>query len=102
MCCIPVAEELNLKAASRVAHQKSLAMVHVKDLLGITGYVRGGCSPVGMKRRFPVIVDETCQLFDTIMISGGRRGIQLQIDPEALVGYLNAQMADICKKGETA
>ena len=77
-------------------------MVHVKDLLGITGYVRGGCSPVGMKRRFPVIVDETCQLFDTIMISGGRRGIQLQIDPEVLVGYLNAQMADICKKGETA
>ncbi len=102
VCCIPVAEELNLKAASRVAHQKSLAMVHVKDLLGITGYVRGGCSPVGMKRRFPVIVDETCQLFDTIMISGGRRGIQLQIDPEVLVGYLNAQMADICKKGETA
>lgn len=98
VCCIPVAEELDLKAAARAAREKSLSMLHVRDLLGVTGYVRGGCSPVGMKRRFPVIIDETCQLFDTIMISGGRRGLQLELDPERLVRFLGAQMADICKR----
>lgn len=98
VCCIPVAEELDLKAAARVAHEKSLAMVHVKDLLGITGYIRGGCSPVGMKRRFPVIIDETCMLFDRIMISGGRRGVQLHLDSEELIDFLGAQVADICMK----
>ncbi len=98
VCCIPVAEELDLKAAARAAREKSLTMLHVRDLLGVTGYVRGGCSPVGMKRRFPVIIDETCQLFDTIMISGGRRGLQLELDPERLVRFLGAQMADICKR----
>lgn len=98
VCCIPVAEELDLKAAARASREKSLSMLHVRDLLGVTGYVRGGCSPVGMKRRFPVIIDETCQLFDTIMISGGRRGLQLELDPEQLVRFLGAQMADICKR----
>lgn len=98
VCCIPVAEELDLKAAARAAREKSLSMLHVRDLLGVTGYVRGGCSPVGMRRRFPVIIDETCQLFDTIMISGGRRGLQLELDPERLVRFLGAQMADICKR----
>lgn len=98
VCCIPVAEELDLKAAARAAREKSLTMLHVRDLLGVTGYVRGGCSPVGMKRRFPVIIDETCRLFDTIMISGGRRGLQLELDPERLVRFLGAQMADICKR----
>lgn len=98
VCCIPVAEELDLKAAARVAGEKSLEMMHVRDLLAATGYVRGGCSPVGMKRRYRTIVDETCQLFDEIMVSGGRRGLQLAVDPEALVGFCGAAMADICKK----
>ncbi len=101
VCCIPVAEELDLKAAARAAHEKSLAMLHVKDLLGVTGYIRGGCSPVGMKRRFPVIIDETCQLFDTIMVSGGRRGLQLELDPNELVAHLGAQVADICKREDS-
>ncbi len=101
VCCIPVAEELDLKAAARAAHEKSLAMLHVKDLLGVTGYIRGGCSPVGMKRRLPVIIDETCQLFDTIMVSGGRRGLQLELDPNELVAHLGAQMADICKREDS-
>lgn len=98
VCCIPVAEELDLKAAARAVGLKSLSMVHVRDLLPTTGYIRGGCSPVGMKRRFPTIIDETCQLFDTILISGGRRGLQLELDPLALAAYLDAQMVDICKK----
>lgn len=98
VCCIPVAQELDLKAAARVADEKSLEMMHVRDLLGATGYIRGGCSPVGMKRQFRTIVDETCQLFDEIMVSGGRRGLQLAVDPEALVRFCGASMADICKR----
>ncbi len=98
VCCIPVAQELDLKAAARVADEKSLEMMHVRDLLGATGYIRGGCSPVGMKRQFRTIVDETCQLFDEIMVSGGRRGLQLAVDPAALVRFCGAAMADICKR----
>lgn len=98
VCCIPVAEELDLKAAARAAGEKSLAMLHVKELLPTTGYVRGGCSPVGMKRAFPTLIDETCQLFDTILVSGGRRGLQIEVDPVALAGFLDAKLVDICKK----
>lgn len=98
VCCIPVAEELDLKAAARAAGEKSLAMLHVKELLPTTGYVRGGCSPVGMKRAFPTLIDETCQLFDTILVSGGRRGLQIEVDPVVLAGFLDAKLVDICKK----
>ena len=72
VCCIPVADELDLKSAARAAGEKSLAMMHVKDLLAATGYVRGGCSPVGMKKRYRTLIDETCVLWDTIFISGGK------------------------------
>ncbi len=96
VCCIPVAAELDLKAAARVAGKKALAMIAVRELLPVTGYVRGGCAPLGMKRSFPTIFDETCLLFDAIMVSGGRRGLQLAVEPGALVGFCDAQMADIC------
>lgn len=95
VCCIPVAAELDLKAAARAAGEKSLSMVHVRDLLDLTGYVRGGCSPVGMKKRFQTLVDETCELFGTIMVSGGRRGLQLELSPSDLVRFCEATVADI-------
>ncbi len=97
VCCIPVAEELDLKRAASAAGEKSLAMLHVRDLVPTTGYMRGGCSPVGMKKRFPTIIDETCQLFDAIYVSGGRRGLQLRIAPDDLVAFTEATLADIVR-----
>ena len=97
VCCVPVAEELDLKKAAAAAGEKSLAMLHVRDLEPTTGYVRGGCTPVGMKRRFPTLIDETAQLFDEIGISGGRRGISLRLDPEELASFLGARFADITR-----
>lgn len=97
VCCIPVAMELDLKAAARAAGEKSLAMMHVRDLFDETGYVRGGCSPIGMKKRFPTVVDETCELWDTMFISGGKRGYQLELKPSDLVKFTDATVADICR-----
>ena len=95
VCCIPVAEELDLKKAARAAGEKSLAMMHVHDLERVCGYVRGACSPVGMKKRFPTLVDETAELFDEIGISGGRKGLTLTLSPTDLVAFLDATKADI-------
>lgn len=89
--CIPVAEELDLKRAAAVSGNKSLQMVHVRELLALTGYIRGGCSPVGMKKHYPTYVDETCILFDRIAVSAGRRGLQLLISPDDLCAFLGAQ-----------
>ena len=88
---IPVAEELDLKRAAAVSGNKSLQMVHVRELLALTGYIRGGCSPVGMKKHYPTYVDETCILFDRIAVSAGRRGLQLLISPDDLCAFLGAQ-----------
>lgn len=99
VCCIPVAEELDLKAAAVAAGVKSLTMMHVRDLLVATGYVRGGCSPVGMKKRFLTLIDETCLLYDQIFISGGRRGLQLALAPQDLIAHTGATAAPICRKG---
>ena len=74
-------------------------MMHVRDLLDATGYIRGGCSPVGMKRRFPTIIDEGCMRYGQIFISGGRRGIQLKLAPGDLVAHTGAAVAAICRKG---
>ncbi len=97
VCCVPVAEELDLKKAAAAAGEKSLSMMHMKDLEPTTGYVRGGCTPVGMKKQFPTLIDETAQLFDLIGISGGRRGISLRLNPEELADFIGAQFADICR-----
>ena len=77
---------------------KSLAMMHVKDLLAATGYVRGGCSPVGMKKRYRTLIDETCVLWDTIFISGGKRGYQLELAPDDLIAFCGATVAAITRE----
>lgn len=97
VCCVPVAEELDFKAAARAAGEKSLEMLPTKQLTAVTGYVRGGCSPIGMKRPFPTVIDETCLLFETVFISGGRRGVQLEVPVDALLTCLDAIVADICR-----
>lgn len=97
VCCIPVAAELDLKRAAAAAGEKSLSLMPIKDLEAVTGYVRGGCSPIGMKKRFPTIFDETAQLFDVIGISGGRRGLSLDVDPAALAEFCGAVFADIAR-----
>lgn len=97
VCCIPSASELDLKKAAAAAGVKTLALMHVKDLEPTTGYVRGGCSPVGMKKQFPTLIDETAQLFDEVYISGGRLGLTLKVPSEALVAHLGATLADICR-----
>ena len=98
VCCIPSGDELDLKKAAAAAGEKSLALMHVRDLEPTTGYVRGGCSPVGMKKQFPTLIDETAQLFDDIYISGGRLGLTLKLNPEELVSFLGATLADICRE----
>ncbi|MCI7439524.1 MAG: Cys-tRNA(Pro) deacylase [Coriobacteriaceae bacterium] len=98
VCCIPVGEELDFKKAAAAAGEKSLSMLPTKELEPLTGYVRGGCSPVGMKRRLPTLIDETAQLFAAIGISGGRRGLSLRLAPDDLASFCNAAYADICRE----
>ena len=91
--CIPVAEELDLKQAAAVSHNKRVELLHLKELLPLTGYQRGGCSPVGMKKQFPTYIDETAVLFDFISVSAGQRGVQVCVDPERLADYVGAEFA---------
>ena len=93
--CIPGPAELDLKKAARAIGRKRVEMVRAGELLELTGYVRGGCSPVGMKRPYPLIVDESVQLFDAVYVSAGVRGLQLVIGPDALVAVTNASLADV-------
>ena len=93
--CIPVCCALDLKKAAKAAGDKNMEMVAVKDLLGLTGYIRGGCSPVGMKRKYPTYFDETCILWDEIAVSAGARGHQMIVPPEELASLVNAELADI-------
>ena len=95
--CIPVAQELDLKKCAAAVGEKKVEMIHVKELLGLTGYIRGGCSPVGMKKKYPTIFDETAQLFDKIYVSAGQRGVQMIVDPMKLVEYVGADFADVSK-----
>ena len=95
--CIPVNEELDLKKCARAAGVKRVEMIHLKELLPLTGYIRGGCSPVGMKKPFPTCMDETAQLFDSVYLSAGQRGLQMLVDPLRLMEYLHGQFADLVK-----
>ncbi|MBQ9783954.1 MAG: Cys-tRNA(Pro) deacylase [Clostridia bacterium] len=93
--CIPVAEEINLKAAASLTGNKKIEMIHVKDLLGLTGYIRGGVSPIGMKKKFPTWIDESAMNFDRITVSSGTRGAQLLLERAALLGFLSAKVAKL-------
>ena len=93
--CIPVCCELDLKKAAKAAGDKSISLVPVKELLNLTGYIRGGCSPVGMKRKYPTHFDETCILHEEIAVSAGERGHQMILHPEALAAFVDADLADI-------
>ena len=93
--CIPVCCELDLKKAAKAAHDKKIELIHVKDLLATTGYIRGGCSPIGMKKQFPTFIDETAQLYDEIGVSAGCRGCQVLLDPMQLADYVNATLCDL-------
>lgn len=92
---IPVAENLDLKKAAKAVGEKSVAMLPQKELLPLTGYVHGGCSPVGMKKQFPTVFHETVILFDTICVSAGRIGYQVEVSPDALMELVGAQAADV-------
>ena len=93
--CIPVCCELDLKKAAKVAGDKSLALVPVKELLPLTGYIRGGCSPVGMKKKYPTFLDETAELWDFIAVSAGARGHQMILNPMELASLVNARLEDV-------
>ena len=92
---IPVAENLDLKKAAKAVGEKSIAMLPQKELLPLTGYIHGGCSPVGMKKQFPTVFHETVELFDTICVSAGKIGAQVEVAPADLIALLGAQTADI-------
>lgn len=93
--CIPVCCELDLKKAAKAAGDKNMEMIHVKELLGLTGYIRGGCSPVGMKKKFPTFFDETCILWDEIAVSAGARGHQMIVPPEDLAELVGATLSNL-------
>lgn len=93
--CISVCCELDLKKAAKAAGDKNMELVAVKELLGLTGYIRGGCSPVGIKKRYPTFFDEACLLFDEIAVSAGQRGHQMILPPADLCDLIQAKIADI-------
>jgi len=94
---IPGNAEVDLKKAAKVSGNKSCAMVQQKELLGLTGYIRGGCSPLGMKKPYPIYIHETCQLFDSIFVSAGQRGLQLKINSEDLIKMTGAEICEVAE-----
>lgn len=95
VCVIPGNAEVDLKKAAKVSGNKNCAMVQQKELLPLTGYIRGGCSPIGMKKPYPTYIHETCILFDTIYVSAGQRGLQFKINPDDLIKATGAEVCDL-------
>ncbi len=93
--CIPINSELDLKKAAIVSKNKKIEMILMKDLLSLTGYMRGCCSPIGMKKKYPTFIDETAILFDEIAISGGAKGLEIIINPEELSNFIDAIFTDL-------
>lgn len=91
VCVIPGNLEVDLKTAARISGNKSCEMLHMKELLPVTGYIRGGCSPIGMKKHFPTFIHESCQLYDYIYVSAGQKGLQLKISPQDLISFTGAE-----------
>ena len=100
VCVIPGACEVDLKKAAKVSGNKKVEMIHMKELLPTTGYIRGGCSPVGMKKPFPTYIHNTCMDFEHIFVSAGMRGLQFKIAPSALVDFVGANVCDITTNEE--
>ncbi len=94
---VPSIGELDLKKAAKAANQKSIEMIAQKQLLPLTGYIHGGCSPIGMKKPFPTFIDETALLYDKFCISAGKVGVNLCLNPQDVAAYLNAQFVDLLK-----
>lgn len=92
---VPVSKELDLKAAAKAVGEKAVEMIHVKDINKITGYIRGGCSPIGMKKQFKTVIDKSAQKFEKIMFSGGRLGTQIKMSPTDLAGLIGAEFENI-------
>jgi Cys-tRNA(Pro)/Cys-tRNA(Cys) deacylase len=92
---VPGNGEVDLKALAKASGNKKVEMIAMKELVGVTGYIRGGCSPVGMKKRFPTYFHSTALDFDTIYVSAGVRGLQLEIAPSDLIGFIGASVADV-------
>ena len=92
---IPVADRLDIKKAARSVGEKSIAMLHQKELLPLTGYVHGGCSPIGMKKQYPTVFHETAEILDTITVSAGKIGCQVELSPTDLIGLVGAETADL-------
>ena len=95
VCVIPGDFEVDLKVAARISGNKSCEMLHLKELLPTTGYIRGGCSPIGKKKAFPTFIHESALLYDSIYISAGVRGLQLKIDPQDLISFIGAEIYPI-------
>ena len=95
VCVVPGNAEVDLKALAKSSGNKKVEMIAMKDLLGVTGYIRGGCSPIGMKKRFPTFFHTSALDFDTIYVSAGVRGLQLEINPSELIRFVSASTADV-------
>ena len=95
---VPIVEELDMKKAAKVVGEKSVEMLHVKDINKVTGYIRGGCTPIGMKKQYPTVVHESAKLYDTIIVSGGRLGAQILLNPDDLIKVTGGKYEDIIVK----
>lgn len=93
--CVSVDDELDLKKCASLAGCKRIEMLHVKDLLNVTGYIRGGCSPIGMKKKYRTFIDEMIELIDSVCVSGGARGVQIRLGSETLVNFTEATVGSI-------
>lgn len=95
VCVVQGDKEVDLKLAAKVSGNKSAALIPMKELLPTTGYIRGGCTPIGMKKRFPTFIDESVLEFDYIYISAGQRGLQLRLNPQDLIAFVGAEIAPL-------
>ena len=94
---IPVAEELNLKAVASITGEKKIEMIHVKDILKYTGYIRGGCSPIGLKKNYKTFLDKSCEGLEYIIVSAGKIGYQIKISPNDLLNVVSGEVEDLTK-----
>ena len=101
VCVVPGNREVDLKKAAKASGAKKAELIPMKDLLPLTGYIRGGCSPVGMKKPFPIFFHETACSFDHIYVSAGQRGLQLKVAPSDLIAYTGATVCDLCMPAES-